>query len=42
MSDYVHNKVVRLPIPKNISNIDNLEITLKEKLGELWNNQKKE
>ena len=42
MSDYVHNKVVRLPFPKeimnkcNTSNVYDCEQYLKELLGELW------
>jgi len=47
MSDYVHNKVVRLPFPNEIVNRFNAddaydcEKQLKELLGELWDNSKK-
>lgn len=47
MSDYVHNKVIRLPFPKEI--LEKCETTdpwdcedyLKEKLGDLWDNRGK-
>jgi hypothetical protein len=47
MSDYKHNKVIRLPFPKeilekcNTFDIYDCESYLKELLGELWNNNKK-
>ena len=47
MSDYVHNKVVRLPFPKEIKELcntndaDDCEPYLKELLGELWDYRKK-
>lgn len=44
MSDYLHNKVVRLPLPKEIlSKYDDFGIDdyLKELLGELWRNTEK-
>lgn len=47
MSDYVHKKVVRLPFPKDIIKICNADDPydcqkyLKEKLGDLFNNDKK-
>lgn len=47
MSDYVHKKVVRLPFPKEIMdkyNVDDCyecETHLKDLLGELWSNSKK-
>lgn len=44
MSDYLHSKVVRLPLPKEIlSKYDDCEIDdyLKELLGELWRNKEK-
>jgi hypothetical protein len=47
MSDYVHNKVVRLPFPKeiiskcNADDVYDCETYLKELLGELWNCRKK-
>jgi hypothetical protein len=46
MSDYVHNKVVRLPFPKeiiskcNASDVYDCEPYLKELLGELWDSKK--
>lgn len=45
MSDYVHNKVIRLPFPKEIMNkcnaddVYDCEEYLKKLLGELWNNK---
>ena len=42
MSDYVHEKVVRLPFPKeliekyNVEDTWDCEIYLKEKVGDLW------
>lgn len=47
MSDYVHNKVVRLPFPKEImskcnsDDVYDCESYLKELLGELWGQRKK-
>lgn len=47
MSDYVHNKVVRLPFPKEILKKCNTEDAydcehyLSDLLGELWDNNKK-
>ncbi len=47
MSDYVHNKVVRLPFPNEIkercesNDVWDCEPYLKELLGELWDNRKK-
>ena len=47
MSDYVHNKVVRLPFPKDIkekcntNDVWDCEQYLKELLGELWDHRKK-
>lgn len=47
MSDYVHNKVVRLPFPKeiiskcNVEDIFDCEPYLKELLGDLWDCSKK-
>lgn len=47
MSDYKHNKVVRLPLPKeiidkcNVDDVGDYESYLKELLGELWDRRKK-
>lgn len=47
MSDYVYKKVVRLPFPKeikekcNTNDVWDCEPYLKELLGELWDNRKK-
>jgi len=47
MSDYKHNKVVRLPFPKeilekcNTSDAYECELYLRELLGELWDNNDK-
>lgn len=45
MSDYLHNKAVRLPFPKeilkicNTDDVDDCEGYLKQKLGDLWDNR---
>lgn len=47
MSDYVHNKVIRLPFPKeimkkcNATDVYDCEEYLKDLLGELWDNKDK-
>lgn len=47
MSDYVHNKVIRLPFPKeifkkcNTTDAYDCESYLSELLGDLWDNNKK-